>query len=157
VHLLLVTVEVLASLGGLAGVSFSKATVGATRSRARGLMKKPGVSPASHEKENDLSEGQKASQENPNGLRAQQRATKYEEMRPKLGWMPVDVIEKTFKHTTQLAKRIETREVFRKHLKSRFPELNRRRLRETYATDTFFVRSCTRRIYVHAVVRRIDF
>ena len=130
--------RVLASLGGLAGVSFSKATVGATRSRARSLMKKPGVSPASHEREKDLSEGRKATQENPNGLRAQQRATKYEEMRPKLGWMPVDVIEKTFEHTTQLAKRVETREVFRKHLKSRFPELNRRRLRETYATDTFF-------------------
>jgi hypothetical protein len=130
--------RVLASLGGLAGVNFSKATIRATRGRARGLMKKPGLSHEGREKEIDISEGQKASTDNPVGIRAMKRATKYEEMRSKLGWLPVEVIEKTFDHTTQLARRIETREVFRKHLKSRYPELNRRRLRETYATDTFF-------------------
>lgn len=39
---------------------------------------------------------------------------------------------------TPLAKRVRDRLPFRRHLKARYPELNRPRLRETFATDTFF-------------------
>ncbi len=60
-----------------------------------------------------------------------------EEMRPYLGWKSTDIIEKTLKATTQYAKN-HLRLPMRQHFKTRFPALLCRRLRETFATDTFF-------------------
>ena len=54
-----------------------------------------------------------------------------------LGWKSDDVIKNTLKATTQLAQNYE-RLPMRMHFKSRFPALNVRRLREIFATDTFF-------------------
>ncbi|HEY9706867.1 MAG TPA: hypothetical protein V6D48_01550 [Oculatellaceae cyanobacterium] len=54
-----------------------------------------------------------------------------------LGWKPIDVIKKTLENTTQLAQNL-VRLPMRMHYKPRFPALNVRRLRETFATDTFF-------------------
>ena len=54
-----------------------------------------------------------------------------------LGWKPMDVIKKTLENTTQLAENT-VRLPMRMHYKSRSPALNVNRLRETYATDTFF-------------------
>ena len=54
-----------------------------------------------------------------------------------LGWKPLDVIKKTLKATTQLAEN-HVRLPMRVHFKSRSPALNVRRLREVFATDTFF-------------------
>ena len=54
-----------------------------------------------------------------------------------LGWKPMDVIKKTLEATTQLAQNHVCLPM-RMHFKSRFPALNVRRLRETFATDTFF-------------------
>ena len=55
----------------------------------------------------------------------------------KLGWMPLSVIKRTLKNTTNLAKNF-LRLPLRRHFKSRYPQLNRNRLQETYCTDTFF-------------------
>ena len=52
-------------------------------------------------------------------------------------WKPTDVIRRTFECTTQFARNV-IRLPMRKHLRSRFPGLNVRRLWEVYATDTFF-------------------
>ena len=54
-----------------------------------------------------------------------------------LGWKPMEVIKKTLEATTQLAQN-HVRLPMRMHFKSRFPALNVRRLREVFATDTFF-------------------
>ena len=54
-----------------------------------------------------------------------------------LGYRPVEVIQKTLEATTQLAKTY-LRFPMRRHVQSRFPQLNRIRLRETVATDTYF-------------------
>jgi hypothetical protein len=54
-----------------------------------------------------------------------------------LGWKPLDVIQKTLEATTQMANNT-LRLPLRQHYKSRFPALNCRRLREVFATDTFF-------------------
>ena len=61
----------------------------------------------------------------------------YKKYQAKLGWLPLNVIKKTFLNTTNLAKKI-LRLPLRRHFKSRFPQLNRNRLQETYSTDTFF-------------------
>lgn len=53
-----------------------------------------------------------------------------------MGWFPLDVIKKTWDATTQLAK--VTSLPYRHHKKSRYPQLNRPRLHESYATDTWF-------------------
>ena len=55
----------------------------------------------------------------------------------KLGWIPYKIAEKTLAVTTQLAKN-HLRLPLRHHFKSRYPQLNRNRLRETYSTDTIF-------------------
>ena len=60
-----------------------------------------------------------------------------EDIRHLLGWVPTDTIRKTLEATTQLAKNV-LRLPMRRHFKSREPGLNRARLAETYATDTFF-------------------
>ena len=54
-----------------------------------------------------------------------------------MGWFPQDVLKRTFEATTQLAKISAL--PYRDHFKSRNPQLNRRRLPEPYATDTWFV------------------
>jgi hypothetical protein len=56
----------------------------------------------------------------------------------KLGWLPIDTIAKTIESTTQLAKSVPLRLPMRRHFRSRFPQLNRPRLAETVATDTYF-------------------
>ena len=54
-----------------------------------------------------------------------------------LGWKPVDVIKKTLENTTQYAENM-VRLPMRMHFKFRYPALNVKRLRETFATNTFF-------------------
>jgi len=54
-----------------------------------------------------------------------------------LGWKPNDVNDNTLKNTTQFASNL-LRLPMRMHFKSRDPALNVKRLRETFATDTFF-------------------
>ncbi len=61
----------------------------------------------------------------------------YEVLRPRFGWLPVNVIKKTFEKTTQFG-RNALRLPFRQHFKSRFPALNVRRRSEPVATETFF-------------------
>jgi len=51
--------------------------------------------------------------------------------------LTLNVIKKTFLNTTNLAKNF-LRLPLGRHFKSRFPQLNRNRLQETYSTDTFF-------------------
>ena len=53
-----------------------------------------------------------------------------------MGWFPKDVIAKTLDATTQNAK--VSALPYRDHFKARNPVMNRRRLHETYATDTWF-------------------
>ena len=53
-----------------------------------------------------------------------------------MGWFPLDVLKRTFAATTQLAKISAL--PYRDHFKSRNPQLNKRRLPEPYATDTWF-------------------
>ena len=62
--------------------------------------------------------------------------TSLRELQAKLGWIPLNVVKKTVEATTQLAKNM--RLPLRNHVKSRYPQLNRNRLRETYSTDTIF-------------------
>ena len=62
---------------------------------------------------------------------------KPEDIRHLLGWIPTETVRKTIEATTQLAKNY-LRLPMRRHFKSREPALNRARLAETYATDTFF-------------------
>ena len=54
-----------------------------------------------------------------------------------LGFRPLEVIRRTLENTTQLAMLTETNQM-RRHVKSLYPFLNRPRLAETVATDTFF-------------------
>ena len=54
-----------------------------------------------------------------------------------LGWKPLDVIKKILGGTTQLAQN-HVKLTMSQHFKSRFLALNVRRLREIFATDTFF-------------------
>ena len=58
-------------------------------------------------------------------------------LRRRLGWLPIEIIKKTFEVTTQLAK-VDIRLPLRRHFKSRFPQANVNRLKETFSTDTFF-------------------
>jgi hypothetical protein len=62
----------------------------------------------------------------------------YNKYRPLLGWLPLDTVRRTFEATTQLAKELPMRFPLRRHIKSRNPALNRRRLQESFATDTLF-------------------
>lgn len=56
---------------------------------------------------------------------------------PKLGFRPLDVIRRTLENTTILAK-TTLHQPFRRYWKSRYPQLNLRRVREVVATDTLF-------------------
>lgn len=55
-----------------------------------------------------------------------------------LGWKPDDVINNTWKNTTQFASNI-SRLPMRMHFKSREPAMHAKQLREIFATDTFFL------------------
>eukprot|EP00979_Chaetoceros_neogracilis_P009185 scaffold2090_cov151-Chaetoceros_neogracile.AAC.2 len=61
----------------------------------------------------------------------------WEVMRRRFGYLSIDVVQKTFDNTTQLAK-VDVRLPLRRHFKSRFPQANVNRLHEMFATDTFF-------------------
>ena len=63
-----------------------------------------------------------------------------ESMRRCLGWVSDASIRRTLDHTTLLAKN-HMRIPMRRHFRSREPVLNRNRLGEEYATDTFFAES----------------
>jgi hypothetical protein len=61
-----------------------------------------------------------------------------EKAQPYLGFRPLEVVRHTtLEQTTQLA-RITTAIPMRRHVQSLFPFLNRKRINETVATDTFF-------------------
>ena len=59
-------------------------------------------------------------------------------LRPCFGWLPEDLIKKTFGVMTRYARNI-VRLPFCHHFKTRFPALNNRQQSEPVATDTFFV------------------
>ena len=59
------------------------------------------------------------------------------EIQPYLGYRPLDIIKKTLKQTTQMAKMIY-RAPLRRHIKSRFPMARIKRLAEGYATDPMY-------------------
>jgi len=61
----------------------------------------------------------------------------YEMLRPMFGWLNTNVIQKTFKNTTQYA-HIPNSEVLKKHYKSPNPVLNVHRRQEDIATDSVF-------------------
>ena len=58
-------------------------------------------------------------------------------LRPFFAFRPVDIIKKTLANTTQLA-RVIMKHPQQKHIKSRFPVLNKKRLHEPVSTDRFF-------------------
>ena len=59
----------------------------------------------------------------------------YEALRPLFGWLPIDIIKRTFAATTQYA-RMPMSSVLQKHYKSPFPACNIRRRNQSVATDT---------------------
>jgi hypothetical protein len=61
----------------------------------------------------------------------------YRQLRPRLGWLPVDAIKKTFEHTTQLARRPMST-ILKKRYKSPNPALNVRPRDEPVATNTIY-------------------
>ena len=62
---------------------------------------------------------------------------KLEDLQPKLGWKPLEVIKRTLNTTTQWAI-TKTYFPLRKHHVSRFPWNNRSRLKEIVSMDTIF-------------------
>jgi hypothetical protein len=56
---------------------------------------------------------------------------------PYLAYRPLEVIRRTLDQTTQLA-RLSSAIPMKRHVKALFPFLNRKRITETVATDTFF-------------------
>jgi hypothetical protein len=61
----------------------------------------------------------------------------YGQLRPRLGWLSIDAIKKTFEHTTQLA-RMPMSTILKKCYKSLNPALNVRPRDEPVATDTIY-------------------
>jgi hypothetical protein len=61
----------------------------------------------------------------------------YGQLRPRLGWLPIDAIKKTFEHTTQLA-RMPMSTILKKQYKSLNPALNVHPRDEPVATDTIY-------------------
>ena len=61
----------------------------------------------------------------------------YEALRPYFGGLPLDVIKKTYKYTTQFA-RMPMSTVLKKHYKSPFPANNVHRCNEPIATDMVY-------------------
>lgn len=60
-----------------------------------------------------------------------------QKLQKKFGFLPLRILEHTVRYTTQISKAI-LRFPMRRHIKDRFPFLNRIRLREVVATDTMF-------------------
>ena len=58
-------------------------------------------------------------------------------IRPFLAFQPIEIVQKTLQHTTQLAKLV-VKHPLCKHLKARFPLLNIPRIQETITTDRFY-------------------
>jgi hypothetical protein len=58
-------------------------------------------------------------------------------LQPYLAYKPIEVIRETLARTTQLA-RLQQSGNLRRHIQSRFPGLNKKRIHETIATDTAF-------------------
>jgi hypothetical protein len=61
----------------------------------------------------------------------------YGQLRPRLGWLPIDTIKKTFEHTTQLAC-MPMSTILKKQYRSPNPALNMRPRDEPVATDTIY-------------------
>jgi hypothetical protein len=61
----------------------------------------------------------------------------YGQLRPHLGWLPIDAIKKTFERTTQLA-RMPMSTILKKRYKSPNPALNVHPRDEPMATDTIY-------------------
>jgi hypothetical protein len=61
----------------------------------------------------------------------------YGQLRPCLGWLPIDIIKKTFERTTQLA-RMPMSTIFKKQYKPPNPVLNVHPRDEPVATDTIY-------------------
>ena len=61
----------------------------------------------------------------------------YEPLRPLFGWLPTDIIKRTFVATTQYA-HMPMSSVLQKHYKSPFPVCNIHRRNESVATDTVY-------------------
>ena len=59
----------------------------------------------------------------------------YEALRPRLGWLPLDIVKQTLQSTTQHA-RIPMATLLKKHFKSPFPALNVFCRNEPVAMDT---------------------
>ena len=65
------------------------------------------------------------------------REPDYAALQPLFGWLPTDVIKRTFAATTQFA-RMPMSAVLQKHYKSPFPACNVHRRNESVATDTVY-------------------
>jgi hypothetical protein len=78
-----------------------------------------------------------AQKKSANSLTVKKQVPKWERFKSHLLYAPDDVLEQTFKNTTQLGK-ISMRLPMRRHIKSRNPLLNTRRIMEEYATDTWY-------------------
>jgi hypothetical protein len=61
----------------------------------------------------------------------------YRQLHPRLGWLPIDAIKKTFEHTTQLA-HMPMSTILKKRYKSPNPALNVHPRDEPVATDTMY-------------------
>jgi hypothetical protein len=61
----------------------------------------------------------------------------YDELKPKFGWVPTDIIKRTYAATTQYA-RIPMSTLLTRYYKSPFPALNIPRRHEPIATDTVY-------------------
>jgi hypothetical protein len=59
-------------------------------------------------------------------------------MQPRLGWVPLNIIQRKFENTTQYVRSIPLYGEMRKHYKSRFPSFNFVRRNEPVETDKFF-------------------
>jgi len=71
------------------------------------------------------------------GLSAQPTVQDWDRIQACFAWKPLDRIKATLANTTQWAKNV-VRHPMRHPFKTRFHDLNARRLNEVYATDTFF-------------------
>jgi hypothetical protein len=61
----------------------------------------------------------------------------FAQLRPNFAWLPENVVNQTFKNTTQYA-RMPMSTVLKKHFKSPFPALNVHRREESLATNTVY-------------------
>jgi hypothetical protein len=71
------------------------------------------------------------------GMSSEASQHDWDKLQACFGWKPIDRIKTTLLNTTQLAKNV-IRLPMRQHFKTRYYDLNVRRLQEVYATDTLF-------------------